>query len=99
VSDKPWQFQPGEGGRPKGLPNKTTRKIKEMFAIVADELGGATALLAWVRKDPKNETIFWSQMMTKMLPVQMSGEDGGPLALRIVRDFSGNTGDQVSPEA
>lgn len=98
-ADKPWQFKPGEGGRPKGIPNKTTRAIKEMFALAADELGGLEALVAWVRRDPKNETIFWSQMMTKMLPVQLSGEGGGPVAIeRVVRDFRGNR-DPVPPEA
>jgi hypothetical protein len=90
---------PGGPGRPKGIPNKLAMQTKEMFLLAADGIGGLDRLIEWIKADPTNERIFWSQMMTKMLPHELTGAGGGALALTIVRDFSGDTADQVSPEA
>ena len=35
---KPWQFKPGEGGRPKGAVNKLTRERKERLEWVLNEV-------------------------------------------------------------
>jgi hypothetical protein len=72
------------GGRVKGTPNKLTVSVKEAIEHVAVELGGADAMLAWVRSDPANERIFYSQIYTKLLPknieATLTGADGGPIA-------------------
>lgn len=59
------------GGRAKGTPNKTTKLAKEAIAIAADRLGGEDRLVDWVKEDPSNERVFWSQIYTKLLPVQL----------------------------
>ena len=66
-------------GRPKGSLNRTTTSAKEAIAIAAEKLGGAERLVAWAQEDPVNERAFWSTIYPKLLPLQVSGEDGGPI--------------------
>lgn len=70
-------------GRPKGSVNKTTRIAKEAIALAAERLGGTDRLVEWAREDPKNEHSFWSTIYPKLLPLQVSGEDGGPIRTAI----------------
>lgn len=67
------------GGRAKGTPNKTTQTAKDAIALAADRLGGVTRLVAWAKSDPLNERAFWSTIYPKLLPLQVTGEGGGPL--------------------
>lgn len=73
-------------GRPKGALNKTTQSVKDAIAQAADELGGSNRLLAWVKEEPLNERIFWKDIYTKLLPLQVngSGEDGEFITKMIV---------------
>ena len=64
------------GGRAKGTPNKLTAKAKSAIELAAEGLGGGARLQAWAKEDPLNERIFWSQIYTKLLPLQVTGEDG-----------------------
>lgn len=70
-------------GRPKGVPNKTTQMAKDAIALAAEKLGGAERLVAWAQEDPANERVFWGQIYTKLLPLQVTGEGGGPVVARI----------------
>ena len=71
---------PGAGpGRPKGVPNKVSRIAKEAIADVFEELGGVPAMVIWASE---NQTAFYN-MYSKLLPVQLSGEGGGPIGLVI----------------
>jgi hypothetical protein len=71
-------------GRPKGSVNKTTAAAKNVIAAAAEELGGQARLVAWVREDAQNERAFWAQIYPKLLPLQVSGENGGPLKVEFV---------------
>ena len=66
-------------GRPKGSPNRTTASAKEAIAQAAEGLGGADRLVAWAKEEPANERAFWATIYPKLLPLQVSGEDGGPI--------------------
>ncbi|XAI96508.1 hypothetical protein [Microcystis phage Mae-JY35] len=66
-------------GRPKGSPNKTTRAAKDAIAFAAEELGGGERLAAWAKEAPENEKAFWTNIYPKLLPMQVTGEDGGPV--------------------
>jgi len=68
-------------GRKKGVPNKTTQAAKDAIALAAEKLGGVDRLVAWVQEDPANERVFWGNIYPKLLPVQVSGEGGGPVQL------------------
>lgn len=72
----------GKGkGRPSGSLNKTTMAAKEAISYAAEGLGGAQRLVDWAKEDPKNEAAFWTSIYPKLLPLQVSGEGGGPLTL------------------
>jgi hypothetical protein len=73
------RFGKGNPGKPKGALSKTTRTAKEAIALAAEGLGGADRLIAWAKEDPLNERAFWSSIYPKLLPLQVTGEDGGPL--------------------
>lgn len=71
-------------GRPKGALNKTTTAAKDAIAKAAEELGGAERLVAWAKEDPSNERVFWGTIYPKLLPLQVSGEGGGPVITRVL---------------
>ena len=73
---------PVSPGRPKGVPNKTTQTAKDAIALAAESLGGATRLVAWAKEDPKNENAFWTTIYPKLLPLQVTGEGGGPVIVQ-----------------
>lgn len=80
--DKPkktGRFGPGNPGKPKGAISKTTRTAKEAIALAAEGLGGADRLVAWAKEDPANERAFWASIYPKLIPVQLTGEDGGAI--------------------
>lgn len=71
-------------GRPKGSLNKTTRSVKEAIEMAAEGLGGAARLQAWAASDPSNERVFWGQIYPKLLPLQVTGEGGGAVVLKLM---------------
>ena len=66
-------------GRPKGALNKTTLIAKDAIASAAERIGGVDRLVAWIGEDDKNESIFWGTIYPKLLPLQVTGEGGGPI--------------------
>lgn len=66
-------------GRKKGVPNKVTTIAKDAIAAAAEGLGGTERLIKWAKEDAQNERLFWGQIYTKLLPLQVAGEGGGPL--------------------
>jgi hypothetical protein len=66
-------------GRPKGSKNKTTLQVKEAISYAAAGLGGADRLVEWAKEDPQNERVFWAQIYPKLLPLEISGNNGGPI--------------------
>lgn len=76
---KTGKFGKGNPGKPKGALSKTTKTAKEAIALAAEKLGGAERLVAWAQEDPRNEHAFWATIYPKLLPLQVTGEGGGPL--------------------
>ena len=74
------QFGPGNPGKPKGATNKTSALAKEAIAMAAEGLGGVPRLITWAQEDPANERAFWTQMYTKLVPVQVGADPDAPLA-------------------
>lgn len=69
---KKGEKRPGQG-RPKGMPNKNTALIREMVAQALDQAGGVDYL---VRVAESNPGPFLG-LVGKVLPIQVTGEDGG----------------------
>lgn len=61
-------------GRPKGSQNKTTKAAKDAIMYAAEGLGGAERLVAWAKEDPVNEKAFWTQIYTKLLPLDVNAK-------------------------
>src|SRR4051812_41155891 len=55
-------------GRPRGIPNRRTAEAKEIITTAASILGGAQALAAWAEASPQNATVFWMDILPRVLP-------------------------------
>lgn len=62
-------------GRPKGMPNKMTKALKEMVLGALDQAGGEQYLLTQARDNPGP----FMTLLGKILPTQLTGKDGGPI--------------------
>lgn len=60
---------------------------REAIAAAAVELGGVERLVAWIREDAKNESVFWASIYPKLIALQLEGEGGGPVAHEVVVRF------------
>jgi hypothetical protein len=86
LEDSATRRPPAAGmGRPKGALNKTTKAAKDAIAQAAEELGGVDRLVAWTREDPANERVFWGTIYPKLLPLQLTGEGGGPIEVKEIK--------------
>lgn len=70
--------RPGPG-RPKGVPNKTTTKLKEAILQAADEAGGQEGLVGYLKFLAADSPPAFATLLGKVLPMQITGEDDGPL--------------------
>jgi len=70
-------FEKGEGGRPKGAVNKSTKLVKEVFAEAFAELqeDEFTNLVTWGKDNP---TEFY-KLASKLIPMQLSNDPENPL--------------------
>jgi hypothetical protein len=58
--------------------NKLTASARQAIESAATEIGGAKRLAAWIKD---NERVFWSHIYTKLLPLQVTGQNGGALKM------------------
>lgn len=68
-------------GRAKGVPNKNTAQLRDMILQALDDKGGAEYL---ARQADENPAAFMT-LLGKVLPLQVGGQDGGPLVVEIVK--------------
>ena len=75
VRDSTGKFAPGNrsGGRAAGVPNKSTKAVKEALQEAFENLGGVEALTAWARDKPD---LFY-QLGCKMLPMSVKADVSG----------------------
>jgi hypothetical protein len=66
--------RPG-AGRPKGVPNRVTGALKDMVLSALDEAGGVDYLKDRAKDNPS----AFLTLVGKVLPLQVTGEDGGPV--------------------
>jgi len=75
--------KPGPG-RPKGMPNKATKELKEMILSALDGAGGVEYLVERAN-DPRTASAFIA-LVGKVLPMTIAGTgDNGALIVEITR--------------
>lgn len=66
-------------GRPKGSPNKVGADIKALVIGALEKAGGMDYLLAQSKANP----VAFMGLVGKVLPLQVTGVDGGPIEGRV----------------
>lgn len=74
-----------KGGSRKGVPNKTTGAIKDMILTALSNAGGAEYLERRAN-DPRTASAFLG-LVGKVLPMQVTGENGDPIGLSLTVKF------------
>jgi hypothetical protein len=72
---------PGPGpGRPKGVPNKVNRDLKEAYLMAANLAGGKEGLVGYLKKQAEleNPSAFMTGL-SKLLPSMLEGNPDAPL--------------------
>lgn len=76
-------------GRQAGTPNKTTALLKEAILKAAEAVGsdgnGKGKLTGYCTFLAREEPKAFAQLLGKVLPMQVTGENGGAVVLEIVR--------------
>jgi hypothetical protein len=86
--------RPGEGGRPKGIPNKTTVIIREALILAAQGAGGKDGLVGYLKTQAVKNPAAFLTLLGKVIPTQtaMVDSDGNDVPtsveLKIVRKDS-----------
>jgi hypothetical protein len=72
-------------GRPKGIPNKATRALKEAILQAADDVGmdgkGRDGLIGYLRRVATEDARSFVSLLGRVLPLQVTGEGGGPIQI------------------
>jgi hypothetical protein len=71
-------------GRKKGTQNKVTLSVKQALIDAFEGLGGVPSLIRWGRMNPGDFYKLW----TRLLPIQITGEGGGPVVVENKHDLS-----------
>lgn len=78
---RPKKVMPVSPGRPKGVPNKSTQLLKDAILKAAEEAGGKEGLVGYLKKQAKDNPGPFLALIGKVLPMQVTGEGGGPLVV------------------
>jgi hypothetical protein len=71
-------------GRPKGVPNKTTALLKDALLKAAEAAGGAEGMVGYLTQQAKDNPGPFMALLGKVLPLQVTGENGGPVGIEFV---------------
>lgn len=72
------------GGRQAGTPNKIPARLKDLILESLSSVGGAAYLAEQAILNPGP----YLALIGKVLPLQVTGENGAPLVVQISRDDS-----------
>jgi hypothetical protein len=79
----------GEGkpgpGRPKGSVNKTTALLKDAILQAAENAGGQAGIVGYLQTQATANPGPFLSLIGKVLPMQVTGGEGGPVVVEIKR--------------
>jgi hypothetical protein len=79
------RFEKGNPGKPKGAVNKTTKALREAILEAAEKSGGDTkgknGLVGYLKRVADEDVKAFSGLLGKVLPLQVTGEGGGPVQI------------------
>jgi hypothetical protein len=70
-------------GRKKGVPNKTTALLKDAILQAATQAGGEDGMVGYLLEQAREYPKGFLPLLGKVLPMQITGEDGGALTVVI----------------
>jgi len=68
-------------GRPKGVPNRTTALLKDAILQAAEKAGGKEGMVGYLTEQADKNPAAFIGLLGKVLPMQVTGEDGGPVRI------------------
>lgn len=72
-------------GRAKGTPNKTTALLKDAILAAAANAGNKEGLIGYLQTQAILNPGPFMSLLGKVLPMQLTGENGGALKIIIER--------------
>ncbi len=72
------------GGRPKGVPNKTTALLKDAILEAAANAGGKNGLIGYLTTQALENPQSFMPLLGKVLPMQVTGADGEAIKIEAV---------------
>lgn len=86
-------------GRPKGSVNKTTAALKEAILKAAEKVGqdgkGRGGLQGYLQRVAQEDVKAFSALLGKVLPLQVTGEGGGPVQTETTLNMTALSHDQL----
>ena len=73
-------------GRKKGVPNKTTKLLKDAILAAAEAAGGKDGLEGYLKAVALGKPESFMPLLGKILPTQVTGEDGGAIKYQDVTE-------------
>lgn len=75
------------GGRQKGTPNKVSGQLKDAILEAAKRAGGGDqeGVIKYLQAQALANPAPFLSLIGKVLPMQVTGEDGGPVIVEIKR--------------
>lgn len=77
--------KPGPG-RPKGVPNKSTQLLKDAILKAADQ-SHPDGMVGYLQTQAIENPGPFMALLGKVLPMQVTGEDGGPVQTTVTIKF------------
>lgn len=86
---------PGSG-RAKGTQNKVSIAFREALQIAFDQTGGAEAMAKWGKVNLNRRPFY--EMCTKLIPLQVTGDNFGPLVMEQRNALSNKILEATAPQ-
>jgi len=73
-------------GRPKGVPNKNTALLKDAILMAAQKAGGdgEDGITNYLLGQADDNPVAFMSLLGKVLPMQVTGEDGDAIKIETV---------------